>query len=276
VGILNDTIGEKDLKSASKATPFLYAHLKIDEGAGDILYDSSGNGHNLIWDTRTNATAAAAGVWTANGLEFNATVTNNDLFYSDEARAYPFENPNYTSIYVCQFTPTSATFATNSSLFCARATTNGVTDAGWQWYFLATGDLRVLLHDGTSTNLAVVSSSGVAITANDKMTSMITFDASTNELGMYIVSDADADFVQYYSAGTATPSAAIDESLATAKPALGARSWDSSAEDTISTIFHNLRCYHDTDGGALPNNLGDICRWLHQNPTANIPAEWWS
>jgi len=260
-------IGAEDLFDPDKVTPHLYAHLKMDEGLGDVLNDSSGNGHDLLWNTSgVNANASDAGIWSVDGLAFAAAVAH-DSFNAANVSEYALENPDYSSVQVYQVTVTGALTA-NSSIASKRAAATGYMNR----LISATNLITNALYDASGTVTTISNTDALVI--GEKFTVLRYFDASTNAEGLIIASDTTV--VQYKVSAEDTPSAVIDPLLSNEVFCIGQRGGVTASEPCNNLTVYNLRHYEDTDGGALPEKLGDIARWLHQNPTANIPAKWWS
>jgi hypothetical protein len=267
-GVKRKRVGYTDKISSSKATPFLYCHLKLDEGSGDILNDSSGNGRHLTWNTEgTNATADAAGIWASNGIAFGSVVTG-DEFVGSNTSEFPFEIPDYTWVCAVQFTRTGA-LSNNASLFGSAGSSAGQSGIN---IILRSSDNDIIgnIREGT-VNVAQANPATASV-LDEKTTFLCAFDAVENKL--YGWHATDTTVTQYEATAGDTPSSVLTEGNIAV--AVGIRGAGVSADRANNYTLHNVRVYFDLDGGALPNNLADITRWLHENPTANIPAEWWS
>lgn len=270
-------LGGVDLLSANAVTPFVYAQFNLEGGSGDIITDLSGNGHNLYWDTENNLAydANTSGLWTVDGLAFGAVV-ENEVFSASNPSVFPLQNENYSSVYVARFTKTAAVALELSTIFAKRGAISGDTDGGWQWHVSNVNQKTTfLLHDGTTTIMNVPTALLTALPISEVITAMICFDASIN--AGYMIQASDSTIVQYDLTVTATPSDIVHSDVITSKATIGGRSQSlSGSESTNNMTMHGYRFYHDFNGGALPTNLSDICRWLHQHPHAHIPAHWWS
>lgn len=270
-------LGAEDLTSDSKKTRFLHGHLKIDEGGGDILNDSSGNGRGLTWNTSgTNATAADAGVWTVNGLEYGSSTASFDCFVASNKEDYNLGDNSKTWICVVQFIIKIAP-AANTSLFSGRGGVGGNTDAGHTFYMNSSFGTAAALHNGTSSLANKTSGVGNLGTVDELYTSAFCLDASEGANGsIKLINAGGSTNVQYHETTFNAITALNDTSTSDDFTCIGQRSGLQNSELTKDVVIKNVRCYCDPDGGALPNNLPDIIRWLHQNPTANIPSKWWS
>ena len=266
-------IGAENLFDTAKVTQHLYSHLKMDEGAGDILNDSSGNGHDLIWQpVGANATADAAGVWTVDGLSYNGTPLNYDVFKGKSQSDYDFADSSKSSVYVYHVSRTLATHVEKVSLMCKRGGASGTSDGGYE-HTISTSPFKAGLeiHNG-STSLAVAISN-TTLPVDEKATIAMCFDASANNV--FIIVATNTTIAQYEVGTKVTPTGTVDVANSTQTVAIGQRSAAQASDRITNMDIFNYRFYEDTAGGALPENLADIVRWLHQNPTANIPAKWW-
>ncbi|MBT8450186.1 MAG: hypothetical protein KJO69_10875 [Gammaproteobacteria bacterium] len=270
-------IGAADLLSPSNATEFLHGHLKLDEGGGDVLNDSSGNNRDLTWSTSgANATAAAAGVWTGNGLEYGSGTAAEDCFIASSKDHYNIGDNSKTWLAVIQYTLTSIPIA-DISLFSGRGAVGGAVDAGHTIAVTPT-QVATAVHNGTSV-IATITTGGTMGAANERFTAAIAVDASQGsfgEINLITCGDTTTAHIQYQVRTPVTITALNDTTTSNDFTCIGQRSSVLGANLTKDIIFHSVRCYCDESGGALPDNLGDIVRWLHQNEEANIPALWWN
>jgi len=258
-------------------TPHIYADLKMDEYGGDVINDSSGNGHHLTWDTlnRLGYDANTAGIWTIDGLTFVDAIAH-EVFSAATTLEYPFHNENYSSIYVAKLATTGVVVAENASILCKRDGIDTTQDGGFQWFISAVNQMPYCVFHGGSDGTFCTSLPGTTeATIAEKTTSMICFDATTNEVLMFTCGDSIN--VQHRSTVIVSPTGTVDNANLITKATIGARGQLLSGSEKSNNISINgIKCYHDMAGAALPNNLGDICRWLHLHPDNHIPAHWWS
>lgn len=274
---IGEETGAANLLSGT-VTPFLYAHYKLNEGAGDWLYDSSGNDRHFQWNqgapdypNPVNATADLAGIWTDEGIAWGA-LANHDKFISVIEDAFTISDDGVSGIYIAQVTVTGV-LTGGSAILSRRRAIAGPADAGFQFQLnLTNPSSQFVIHDGTNTIAGATSPNTWA--TDEKYT--VAFCKDWNNGVAYLLEASDTSIVQYDQDADKTFASPVDMSKATEVACVGARGVGLASEGANNMTVHNIRCYEDANGGALPNNLGDIVRWLHQNPVANIPAEWWS
>lgn len=266
-------IGGEDVFSEGKESPFLYANLEYQETSGIILADSSGNGHNMTWNPAGTNSTPPAGLMTGDGLSYGAA-TNGDGWIASSSEEFPFENQIYSSIYVHTFTVTGA-MTQHSSLLCKRGAL-AAGDGGFQHYMPTTLRANNTLHGADLGQLATVNLGLTEIPAiNEKMTVAFCFDAVEARLKIVGCGDSTASLVQYADNISGAPTGQTTSTNMIAM--IGARSESLQGSELANNIdIHHSHFYHDFNGGALPANLFDIVRWLHDNPNSLIPAKWWS
>lgn len=255
-------------------SPHLYAYFDcIQETDDKVVTDRSGNGHHLNWDTIATHNTVPSGYRTSNYIQFPASPSVNDVWIASSASEFPMQNLNYSWIQIVRGLIGTAPAASNAFGINKRGAVSGATDAGFTMAVASSQRYQCQLHNGSAQ--VGLSSPTTFITTNDMMTAMMAWDQVAKQLSCYVASDAT--FRQYETDVQDGSGYDLDYGASSTQvAALGSRSKSLAASDVSKdTQIHFLQVYVDTAGGALPEKLGNLARYLHQNPNTLIPASIW-